>query len=173
VKKAFSLIELLIVIVIIGVVYTLAITNLQNVKEEKITPSFDNLKEYLRSFLEEDTQEVRLLCLDDCTLCSVYRDTQKVKEIESFFDDSVQGYRYDMLQGAREIQNDVFFNKEGTQEDVCFSFSLNRNLVTDQVIVVYKEKAYDFSSYFEKPVRYDYLEEAIDAREKLRQEVMQ
>jgi prepilin-type N-terminal cleavage/methylation domain-containing protein len=173
VKKAFSLIELLIVIVIIGVVYTLAITNLKSVSKEKFTPTLSNLKEYLISFLQEDTKAVRLLCLDDCSECSIYRDDEKVKDIESFFDASIERYRYDFLQGPRQLRNDVYFNKEEQQEDICFSFSVNKQLVADQVIVVYKEKAYDYSPYFEKTFRYDYLEEAVDAKEKLREEVMQ
>jgi prepilin-type N-terminal cleavage/methylation domain-containing protein len=173
VKKAFSLIELLIVIVIIGVVYTLAITNLKNVSEEKFTPTLSNLKEYLISFLDNDTREVRLICLDDCSVCTIYKDEDKVEVIESFFDASIEKYRYNFLQGLQQVSNDVYFNQEGQQEDVCFSFSVNAQLVSDQVTVIYKEKVYDYSPYFKKPLRYDYLEEVVDAKEKLREEVMQ
>jgi prepilin-type N-terminal cleavage/methylation domain-containing protein len=172
VKKAFSLIELLIVIVIIGVVYTLAITNLQTITEEKLTPSFLNLKEYLLSF-EDESQKIELICFDDCKECSVYRDGEKVKVIDSFFDDSVESYRYDYLQGPRQIQKRVFFNEEGRQEDVCFSFSIDKNSVSDQVLVVYKDKVYDYTPYFQEVLVYDYLEEAVDEKERLREEAMQ
>jgi len=171
-KKAFSLIELMIVIVIIGVVYTLVITKLQSVGEEKMTPSLSNLKEYLIS-LSRDAQSVRLLCLDDCSTCEVYADGVKIKEIESFFDDTIETYRYDFLQGAMPVKEAVFFNEEDVQESVCFSFSVDKNLVADQVIVVYKNRAYDYTTYFTQTPVYDYLEEAIDAKQNQAQKVMQ
>ncbi|MDF1883062.1 type II secretion system protein [Sulfurimonas sp. SAG-AH-194-C21] len=171
-KKAFSLIELMIVIMIIGVVYTLVISKLQNVGEAKMTPSLSNLKEYLIS-LNEDKESVRFLCLNDCSSCSVYKDGVKFQEIENFFDENIQTYRYDFLLGAIRVKDSVYFNEEDIQESVCFSFGIDENLVGDQVIVVYKEKAYDYSAYFTKTQVYDYLEEAIDARQKIIQEVMQ
>jgi len=162
----------MIVIVIIGVVYTLVITKLQSVGEEKMTPSLSNLKEYLISFNKEN-QSVKLLCLDDCSNCSIYVDEVKREDIESFFDDSIETYRYDFLQGVIPVKDDVFFNEEDVQESVCFSFGIDKNLVADQVIVVYKDKAYDYSTYFNKTPVYDYLEEAIDAKQDLAQKVMQ
>lgn len=162
----------MIVIVIIGVVYTLVITKLQGVGEEKMTPSLSNLKEYLSSFSTEG-ESVKLLCLDDCSSCGVYKDDVKVQDIESFFDDSIEIYRYDFLQGAIREKEAVFFNEEDVQESVCFSFGIDKNLVADQVIVVYKNKAYDYSSYFTQTPVYDYLEEAIDARQDLAQKVTQ
>lgn len=163
----------MIVIVIIGVVYTLVITKLQSVSDGKMTPSLSNLKEYLISLNKEQKQDIRLLCLDDCSSCTIYKDGEKHEKIESFFDDSIETYRYDFLQGALRVKDAVFFNEEDVQESVCFSFSIDKNLVADQVIVVYKNKAYDYSSYFKKTVVYDYLEEAIDAKQDLAQKVMQ
>lgn len=162
----------MIVIVIIGVIYTLAVVKLKDVSQEKVAPSLSNLKEYLLS-LNKDGEVMRLLCLDDCSACSVYQDSQKIQTIDNFIDSSIEVYRYDFLQGAIEKKMPVFFNKEGTQESVCFSFSVDKNRVADQVIVVYKDKAYDYSNYFEKTKVYDYLEEAVDAKQKLAQEVMQ
>lgn len=162
----------MIVIVIIGVVYTLVITKLQSVGEEKMTPSLSNLKEYLIS-LNKDRQSVKLFCLDDCSSCGIYKDGVKTGDIESFFDDSIETYRYDFLQGAIKAKERVFFNEEDVQESVCFSFGIDKNLVADQVIVVYKNKAYDYSSYFTQTPVYDYLEEAIDAKQQMAQKVMQ
>lgn len=172
-KKAFSLIELMIVIVIIGVVYTLAVSKLQNIGLEKFNPSLVNLKEYLLTYMKEDVREVKLLCLDDCETCRVYLDGVKQEEpIESFLDSSVEVYRYDFIQGAVRKKDTVFFNEEGRQENVCFSFKMNKNLISDQVIVVYKEKAYDYTRYFEPTKVYAHLEELLEAKERLVQEVM-
>jgi len=171
-KKAFSLIELMIVIVIIGVIYTLAVSKLQTVGVEKLSPSLLNLKEYLLTYIKEDVREVKLLCLDSCESCSVYVDSVKQEEsIEPFFDASVEVYRYDFNQGAVRKKNTVFFNEEGRQENVCFSFNMNKDLISDQIIVVYKEKAYDYTRYFEPTKVYAHLEELLEAKESLAQEV--
>lgn len=161
----------MIVIVIIGVVYTLAVTKLQSVGENKMTPSLGNLKEFLTN-LNEDKEGVRLLCLDDCSSCDIYKSDEKVGNIENFVDDSIEVYRYDFLQGAMKAQETVFFNEENVQESVCFSFGIDKNSIADQVIVVYKDKAYDYSSYFEETPVYDYLDEAVEARQELEQKVM-
>lgn len=163
----------MIVIVIIGVVYTLAVSKLQNIGLEKFNPSLVNLKEYLLTYMKEDVREVKLLCLDDCETCRVYLDGVKQEEsIESFLDSSVEVYRYDFIQGAVRKKDTVFFNEEGRQENVCFSFKMNKNLISDQVIVVYKEKAYDYTRYFEPTKVYAHLEELLEAKERLVQEVM-
>ena len=170
-KKGFSLIELMIVIVIIGVVYTLAVTNIQSLAEQKMIPSFSNLKEYLHSFIKEDAQTARLLCLDDCSECSVYVDGVKGKTTESFFDSSVEVYRYDFLQGSQVIEPPVYFNEEDVQERVCFSYEIDKNLIGDQVMIVYKDKAYDYTTYFTQTPVYDSLSELVEDKEALNQEV--
>jgi len=162
----------MIVIVIIGVIYTLAVSKLQNVGAEKLTPSLLNLKAYLLTYIKEDVREVKMLCLDSCQTCSVYVDGIKQEEpIEPFFDASVEVYRYDFNQGAVRKKDTVFFNEEGRQEDVCFSFNMNKNSISDQVIVVYKEKAYDYTTYFNSTKVYAHLEELLEAKESLVQEV--
>lgn len=171
-KKGFSLIELMIVIVIIGVVYTLAITKLKNYGEEKTPPSFSNLKEYLLSFMEPDSSYVKMVCLDDCSECSVYVDETKTASFESWFDDSVESYTYTMQNGLVDKREDVFFNSENVQESVCFSFEVGRDSVAEQLIVFYKDRAYDYSNYFDKTMTFDSIEYAAEEREKLEQEIM-
>lgn len=161
----------MIVIVIIGLVYTLAITKLKTVSEEKIRPNFVNLKEYLGSFIKEDVKSARVVCLDDCSECSVYVDGVKSETFESFFDESVAIYRYDFLQGVVKKQEAVYFNEEDVQESVCFSFKMYKNNISEQLIVTYKEKAYDYTTYFDKTPVYDSLEDLEDAKESMAQEV--
>ena len=173
-KKAFSLIELMIVIVIIGVVYTLAISKLQNVSQEKMQVSLSNLKEYLHTYLKEDAKSAKLLCLDACESCSVYVDGVKQEdEIKSFLDASVEVYRYDFNQGAVRKKEEVFFDEEGREHNVCFAFSVNKDMISDQDILVYKEKSYDYTPYFGKTKVYNHLEELLDDKTQLQQEVMQ
>jgi len=162
----------MIVIVIMGVVYTLAVGKLQTFGEQKAEPTLGNLKEYLLSFTK-DAKNARLLCLDECRDCDIYVDDVKTATIEDFLESEVEVYRYDFLQGPILKKEDVFFNEEDVQERVCFSFSVSRNMVADQVIVVYKNKAYDYTTYFTPTRVYDSLEEAVDVKENEIQEAMQ
>ena len=153
-RRAFSLIELLIVIVIIGVVYTLAITKFQTIKEGGAEVSLLNLKQYLLSVPKQvgvDAYEtVRFLCLDDCSSCDVLVDNIKVSEdnsFDGFLDSSIKVYRYDFALGTTEVPQKIYFNTEEVEEDVCFSYEINKNGVGDQVIIEYKDYVYDYSAY--------------------------
>jgi len=163
----------MIVIVIVGVVYTLAVSKIHQVTEQKTGSNFANLKEYLHSFLQEDAKEAKLLCLDDCSECSVYVDGVKKKSFESFFDSSVEVYRYDFLQGTQSVEPPALFDEKGVQERVCFTLSVDRDFVADQVIVVYKDSVYDFTTYFTQTPVYDSLSAFVDAKEAQVQEVLQ
>jgi len=158
-KRAFSLIELMIVIVIIGLVYTLALSRIKAPKEEMQKPSFLTLKSYLLSFSKEHAT-IEFLCKEKCDECVILSNGNKLQDVDSFFDDSVEFYRYDFFLG------DVALNRQS-----CFDFSVDGDGVSDQVIIVYKEKAYDYTPYFEGVKEYNSLSELKDAKEKLISEV--
>jgi prepilin-type N-terminal cleavage/methylation domain-containing protein len=171
-KKAFSLIELMIVIVIIGVVYTLAVSNFQNIKDGKTKITMLNLKEYLQNIPHE--KSVELLCLDACSSCDVFVDGKKYMDsalFDDFIDDSVEIYRYDFLLGAQEQSKKVYFNSENIEEDVCFSFAVDKQGVSEQVLVEFKDKVYDFTTHIGSVGVYDSIQELMDAKEKLAQEL--
>ncbi len=156
---------------IVGVVYTLAIGNFKRLSDESSKLTLSNLKEYLHSI--PHTKSVKLLCLDDCSECDVIVDGFKSRTIEDFLDESVRVYRYEFSYGAVEIEKEVFFNIDDVEEDVCFSYEVDKSGVGDQVLIEFKEKIYDLSSYFNKTAVYSSIEEAVEAREELAREVMQ
>ncbi|MDB2562095.1 type II secretion system GspH family protein [Sulfurimonas sp.] len=170
-RQAFSLIELLIVIMIIGIVYTLVIGNFNRVAEEKTQLSLENLKENLLSLKYE--KSAKLLCLDDCSTCEILLDGEVQKTIEDLLDENIRMYRYDTLYGYTEIEQEVYFNTEDIEEDVCFSYEVDKAGVGTQVLVEFKEKFYDYSSYFTKTKVYNSMGEAQEAREDLMREVRQ
>jgi len=171
--------ELLIVIVIIGVVYTLAIGKFQKIGESNLNVDLKNLKEYLRTVPKQvgidEYKIVRFLCLDDCSNCDILVDNKKVSEdntFENFIDSSIKIYRYDFLEGSIETPLKVYFNTEGIEEDVCFSYEINNKGIGDQVMIEYKDKVYDYSAYFDKTPVYSSVQELIDTKENIVQEVI-
>lgn len=173
-RGAFSLMELMIVVLIIGIVYTLAISNFQKIGDVKTPLNLLTLKEYLHQFKRE--KSVEFLCLDRCSSCDVFVDGEKLEELEgnfdNFLDDSVEIYRYEYGAGAISQEPKIYFNAEGVEDEVCFSYSLNLKGVGNQVLVEFKDKAYDFTPYFTKTVRYSSLQEAVDAKDELIQETL-
>ena len=161
----------MIVIVIMGVVYTLAVTSFPKKGEAAIAQlSLLNLKEYLRSLEYEKSAEI--LCLDDCQSCDILVDGEKNATIENFLDDSVEVYRYDYRLGPQEIMEKVYFNEEDVQESVCFSYKVDKQGVGDQVLVKFHKSVYDYTHYILPTQKYSSLENAVTVKEKLVEEVL-
>lgn len=168
-KKAFTLIELIIVVIIMGVVYKLAIANFNKVDKRSEKLTLLNLKEYLAKLPHEESSE--LVCLDDCSVCKVIVDRNVTKEIKDFLDESVKIYRYDRAYGAVKKEMRTYFNGEDVEQNVCFDYKVFANGVGDQIFVEYKNRFYDFTNYFERPSVYDSIEALVDAKEAKVQEV--
>ena len=174
-RRAFSLIELLIVVIIIGVVYTLAVTNFKKISDASATVSLQNLKSYLQKFPHQ--KDVAFVCLDACEHCDVFVDGKKVQALEdrfeNFIDDSIEVYRYDSLEGFQEQPKDLFFNLEGSEEQVCFSYKIDYRGIGPQLYIKFKDKVYDYSSYLLEVPLYDTLEDVRTAKEALYEKVLQ
>lgn len=174
-KKAFSLIELLIVIIIIGVVYNLSVGSFEKIakpQNEKIT--LENLKGFLAKM--EYEKQIRVLCLDDCSRCALLVDGVAAEDFEKVFEDfldiNVEIYRYDPLLGVAEYQQEPFFDSNDVERRVCFSYAMGRDKIGEQMVVKFKERVYDFSAYGEDVVLYDSLEEFMASKEKLYNKVV-
>ncbi len=161
----------MIVIMIIGGVYTLAITNFTKLSDDSARLTLSNLKEYLIS--TPHAKSAKLVCLDDCSQCDVIVDGEKLKTIEDFLDESVLVYNYDFAYGFMEAQKEVFFNSDEVEENVCFSYEVDKNGVGNQVLIEFKEKFYDMSTYLSKTAVYTSMQDAVEARETLAREVKQ
>ena len=170
-KKAFSLIELLIVIMIIGIVYTFVVGNFNRVVQQRTKLNLENLKEYLTALKYE--KSAKLLCLDDCSSCEIRIDGKVFNTLDDFLNENVRTYRYDFLYGYTEKEQEVYFNTDDIEEDVCFSYEVDNMGVGSQVLVEFGEKFYDYSSYFTKTKVYNSIGEAQDAREDLMREARQ
>ena len=157
-----------------GVVYTLAINNFKALKDGKTEINLKNLKKYMQNI--EHKNSVELICLDDCSTCRVYVDGfvhEDISSFDEFLDDSVEVYRYDFLLGFVEQSKKVYFNERDVEKDVCFSLSLDKKGVSDQIVVVFKDKVYDFTSFFDDLLVYDSLGELSDKKAKEIQEILQ
>lgn len=156
---------------IIGVVYTMSVGSITRVSEKSFNLNLTNLKGYLSSF--QHTENVKILCLDDCSECDIYVDGEKKETLENFLDKNVVVYRYESLYGYTEKQKEVFFNEDGIEQDVCFSYEIDKSGVGDQILIEFEDKFYDYATFFTGIAQYTTMEEATSAKEDLVEEVMQ
>ncbi|MFA5233632.1 MAG: type II secretion system protein [Sulfurimonas sp.] len=174
-RKAFSLIELLIVVTIIGVVYNMAVGSFEKIakpQNEKVT--LQNLKSFLTKI--EYEKQIKLLCLGDCSRCNLFVDGAVNEDFEKVFEDfldmSVQVYRYDPLLGVVEYQQELYFDNNGVEQRVCFSYKMGRDRIGEQIVVKFKDKVYDFSLHTDNVMLYNSLGEFIESKEKLYNKAM-
>lgn len=173
-RRAFSLIELLIVIVIAGSVYALALPHFQKIDSNMMEVGLKNLKEYMQQIPHE--KSVELLCFDKCNDCSVMADGRKVQELDEtfdgFFDPSIKSYRLERYFAVQEIQNRISLNPEGISEEICFSYKIDARGIGDQVLVEYDKKVYDYTQPDLRVREYSSLAEALSYKQKQMDEVI-
>ena len=171
-KRAFTLIELILVVLIMGIVYMFAIGSLDKIKaknEEKL-PTLSNLKRFLLA--KDFEKEARFVCFDDCSSCSVVLDGKESSSVSNFFDSEPKSYHYDPTLGMEQIDPEPFFDANGVQKQVCFSYRIYKNGIGDQIAIEYHDKIYDYSDYFEDVKVYDSVNELQNKKESILQKVL-
>ncbi len=171
-KRAFTLLELILVVVIVGVVYMFAIGSLEKfkAKSDNTLVTLPSLKAFLLA--KDFDKEARFVCFDGCSRCSVLLDGNISQEINDFFDSAPKTYRYTQNLGMENIQSDPYFDENGIQKDVCFSYRIYKEGIGDQILVEYHNKVYDYSDYFEDVKVYDSIESAKISKEAVLQRVL-
>lgn len=158
---------------IMGVVYTLAITNFQAAAEQKEALSIKRLPALLASFDFE--KEAKIVCFNGCKSCALYLDGEHITEyddsLSSFFDDSIKSYRYSMQQGFMPIKERVFFTDEHSYEMLCFEYGVTNRGYNEALFIEFGGKVYDLHSRFEAK-EYASLEQAREAMQRLENEVL-
>ncbi|SFZ97355.1 hypothetical protein MNB_SV-5-284 [hydrothermal vent metagenome] len=157
-RGAFTLIELLIVIIIISVVYFLGFSGIQKVsaKKEMLTPL--NLKSSIEKS-KNFTGKGTLLCINNCKECyfseDISRPYEKVEDKTNLED--LEAYTLDM-------NNDLLKLEYGRYKDkkICLVLDFYKNGSSTQIILKQKESVYFLPAFFGEPEELDSLEDAKD-----------
>ena len=162
VKKAFTLIELIIVILIITVTYALIFSNNSfSLKTDEKKLDLFNLKDYLiENFSFE--KEISFLCIEEDFRCFIKIDGKLHKdfEVKNFFKEKPEVYAYtkdETRVDFKELRVDNFNYK------VIFELKINSDYKTNEFIVdTLDDKVYVFNSIFTKPKVYNSLHESFE-----------
>jgi len=173
VKKAFTLIELLIVVVIIGVVYGLVISSMKKINDKEAHLGFESLPAYLESMHQEN--HVAFTCIDNCRSCAVYVDREKVKDVDPFMKDEreLRFWRFDVNLGMQELLFTPIFDEDEREFDVCFNYEIFADGSSTEMSVETKDATYVYHGLLHKVDRYISLQAAQEAQQEVLEKVLQ
>ena len=158
-KKGFTLLELMIVVLLMGIVYGLVINVFQDYKEKSIDVTLMNLEKYMQNFSQNN--HVSLVCIKQCKECLLLVNGKFKHNVTPFVDDEARLYRYDHYSGIRDLQLQPYFRPDGKEEKVCFRYDIGLDGSRSEMIVETGTAAYVYPSYFGSVKKYNSIKEVI------------
>lgn len=160
-RRGFTLFELLLVIVLIGILYGVFINKLTSTKETEAAEALTigTIGDYLRSFSADE--EVEFICLEAGLECGVYVDDKRVETVKvRLFETPPVVYRQDGYGQLREIEFLPWRNGDGVLKEVCFRFTKFKNGSSSHYILGYEDRFYLFDAYLRPTQTFSALSDA-------------
>lgn len=171
VKKSFTLIELIIVILIISITYLLIFSNVNfntKNKEEKVT--LYNLEDFLLKNFEFE-KSLSFVCIEEKFTCFVKVDDklQKDFKIEKFFKQKPDVYEYNKDEKKLEFKE---LRVDNFNYEVIFELKINSDYKINEFIIdTLDNEVFVFNSIFTKPKIYKTLRDSYEVFEVNKTEV--
>lgn len=161
VKKSFTLIELIIVIVLISTTYFLVFSNNNfNVKQDEKRLDLLNLQEFLLNNFKFEN-ELTFSCIEEKFTCYVKVDGKLDKNFKviNFFKKIPDIYEYNNKEIKIEF-DELRVDNRGF--NVIFELKINRDYKINEFIIDTKDDVIVFNSIFTKPLIYKSLNESFE-----------
>lgn len=162
VKKGFTLIELIVVILLITVTYFLIFTNSSfKIKKDEIKLSLDNLQEVLIKDFQFE-KDISFLCIEENFECFIKIDgVLNQKPIaKNFFKNKPSVYEYSKEQKILEFRQ---VNINNSNQNIIFELKVDSDYKINEFILdTDEEKVYVFNSIFKEPKIFISLNEVLD-----------
>ncbi len=172
--SAFTLIEMLIVLILIGVIYTLILNRYKPKKEELYLQSKIPFRSVLLPFWNHS--HVILLCGDKCKKCNIYDDGGKIiKRIKKSLFKQNDIPKFYVFNDNGEINRKEFLHirPKKSEEKICFRFDLYPNKSSSELILEYQNgKVLYLSPYFNDTLSFSSLEGVQNYFENLKTETV-
>jgi len=157
-KGGFTLFELMIVVIIIGIVYTLVAVKFSQNKETKIKLS--DLPKILQD--SRFYKSVEVICIeDDSKNCKIYFDNNLSKMSLQLFKKKPMVYKLMPDETLKEIEFEPIIDENQKPVPVYFRYKVTKNGAGDEIIVDDGNGALLMFAYA-VPVRFDDIESARD-----------
>jgi len=153
-RSAFSLLELMIVIILISLVYALVFASMQKKQKEPEAMRIENLKStLLKQGLSHTKAE--FFCLDKCQKCYLYQNQETTEYEGKLALGSLTVYHM----GSDGKLEKLDFGRY-QDHPVCLRFKLYHNSSSSQMVIQNKTGIYYLPALFGKPVKTASIEEA-------------
>ena len=155
-RYAFTLIELLIVILIVSLVYFFGFSDINFTRNSSKTLTPLNLKSSIRN-TDLFQGHATLLCTNKCTKCYLRRNL---------------GDRYRLYRSKIDLKESIAYTLEGDDhlekvaygrykdEPICLVIDFYDNGSSTPIVIAQKEKSYFLPSYFGEPKSFGSLDDA-------------
>ncbi len=155
-QKAFSLLELIIVVVLIGILFGIGASNFKIAKAQPKALTPLNLKETIVKSAFFNGQAT-LMCTDKCKKCYLRQGLSSAFEpYENKIDlTGIKAYTIDARNTLRELEYERF-----NDEKICLVMDFYNNGSSTQIILENDTGAYFLPAFFGKPKRFDSPEDA-------------
>lgn len=132
-RKAFTLIELILVISLMGIIASLVSSRLASLADNSVTLTPATLKSYLSSF--SSSKKLDLLCYDGCTQCDLWEGDKKIRTAITLENNtSLIPYRFSPYGRLIPADPVIRSDSEGIRQG-CFTFSLTPDGVSSPLIL--------------------------------------
>lgn len=155
-KSAFSLIELMLVVVIIGIVYALALSSFKPPEKQGIDVfTLYTLPDYLReNFVLSDA---KIVCFEPCGKCNLMVDgAWQEEEIELFDSSDVNSYTLD-LEGFAQEKEFVPQDREDGYRKSCFVLHKRPNGSIEPIVLEKEKRFIYYKAGYEDAKEYESL----------------
>jgi type II secretory pathway pseudopilin PulG len=159
-KQAFTLFELIIVVILIGLIYGVFVDKLSTKPHERNTITLSTIKESLEKFAFK--KSARVVCNKECKQCYVYVDDTKVDTSFELFTSEPTVYTLDETGRQKSLTFTPRFDKEGKIEETCFEYKIFKNGGADTYIVSHEDTFYVFKTLEKKPTLFTSMNEAVE-----------
>lgn len=145
-KKAFTLFELILVVIIIGLVYSLVLGKITNKKNIKV----QNLKDLKSILIKNNIKQFIVYGKCDKTKPNkINPDLFKDIKVYTVKNETLEKVEFNPIQ----IKDEIY--------DVCLKFNINQNKSSSSYIIKQNEKYFVFHPYFQKTKVFTQEDEAI------------
>jgi prepilin-type N-terminal cleavage/methylation domain-containing protein len=166
-RTGFTLIELMLVVVIIGLIYTLAIMGMRGLGQSEGQISLMGLPTFLAKNYPH--QAVSVVCMNDCSHCEIVVNNDVNMTFEGLFNQPPEVYVPDHRYGTLKIAFASRFDANRQEIPVCYRYDQNAEGFGDRQIIKDDEHIVYFPGGFQEPVALASLDEALRIDETLRQ----
>ncbi|MCX6061297.1 MAG: type II secretion system protein [Campylobacterales bacterium] len=142
-RRGMTLFELLVVMTIVGIIYSIGIFTLKKEKVTATTMSISTLKTTLLSLSQ--SSEIRMFCDTSCTQCRVFSNEGKaITVLHLHSNETIQRYGFDRFGELKLLGNTVARTEEGLEQG-CFEMSLRPDGSVTPVILKSNNKFYAYT----------------------------